>query len=654
MAEQSSDAPRPTSALSQLGAGGRADRLDFRLIVALLWRCVRLLHPVRWHIASLIGGFTALAILLLPVMLFLFDVFWTRALQGQPLTEVSARLLGFDPAQSVHVAQLEPELRRALARRAVWVGLGISCAMLPAALALWYYQVWILQRVNQLLRVEILERLQSLSLRFHAESRVGDAIYRLYQDSAMVTQLVEVLFLTPLFSLGRFAMTLVAIGLYDPWLALIIAGLWPPALLLGAWFSRRLRVGFRAAREANSDLTSHIQETLAGIRVLKAYGAEAREQQRFETSSREAFARAREARSLLAAFGIGVFWLSGLALLAVTALSTLATRSGDPLFAGSLVASAGLGVWTLGGYKGFKVLAGGGTGQVRVIFKTWGRTQDIAIGLDRVFELLDLRPEVEEAQDARPLAPVREGIRFESVSFRYVPERAALHDLSFEARVGEVTALVGPTGSGKSTALALLLRLFEPDAGRISIDGVELGRLQLASLRSRVAVALQENVLFGASIRENIRYGRPGASDAEVRAAARVACADGFVEALPEGYETLLGERGTKLSTGQRQRISLARAVLKDPDVLVLDEPTAALDARTEIEVLGRLSEWGRRRAILLVTHRLSTIRRADRIVVLREGRLVESGSHESLMARGRGYRSLVEAEAPARGGQRS
>jgi ATP-binding cassette subfamily C protein CydCD len=206
---------------------------------------------------------------------------------------------------------------------------------------------------------------------------------------------------------------------------------------------------------------------------------------------------------------------------------------------------------------------------------------------------------------------------------------------------------VGPTGAGKSTLLALLLRLFDPDRGAIEIDGVDLRRLRVASLREQVAIALQENLLFGTTIRENIRYAVPDASDAAVREAARLACAAAFIEALPLGYETPLGERGAKLSTGQRQRLSIARAVLKDAPVLLLDEPTASLDAETEQQVLANLAAWGRRRVILLVTHRLSTVRLADQIVALDAGRSVEIGSHRELMAvAGGAYRRLVEAEA--------
>jgi ABC-type multidrug transport system fused ATPase/permease subunit len=263
--------------------------------------------------------------------------------------------------------------------------------------------------------------------------------------------------------------------------------------------------------------------------------------------------------------------------------------------------------------------------------------------------MLDLEPEVLDAPDAVPLPPVRRGVRFRDVHFRYAPDRPALEGVDFEARLGSVTAIVGPTGSGKTTLMALLLRLFEPERGSIEIDGRDVRRLQVESLRRAVAMALQENLLFGTTIRENIRYAVADASDEAVREAARVAGADEFIERQEQGYDTPLGERGTKLSTGQRQRLSIARAVLKNAPILVLDEPTASLDAETELRVMRNLAEWGKGRLIFLITHRLSTIRQADQIVVLHEGRVAEAGSHAELLIREGGlYRSLVERESGA------
>src|SRR5262249_36719414 len=284
---------------------------------------------------------------------------------------------------------------------------------------------------------------------------------------------------------------------------------------------------------------------------------------RFEAASRAAFDAAYAARHRFAVYGVLVFLAATSVLVAASAWGALATRGQAQVFGARLIAASGLTAWSLGLFQFFKDRFGDGTNYLRRLFRTWGRVQDVAIGLERVFEILDLEPEVRDAPDAVDLEGVTQGIAFRAVEFRYRAERPALQDVSFYAPVGAITAVVGPTGAGKSTPLALLLRLFDPARGAIEIGGRDLRRPRVPSLRARVAIALQENLLFGTTIRENIRYAAPAASDAAVREAARVACADEFIEALALGYDTPLGERGTKLSSGQRQRLSIARAVLK-------------------------------------------------------------------------------------------
>jgi ABC-type multidrug transport system fused ATPase/permease subunit len=592
----------------------------------LLRRCVPMLQPVRGHLVRFALAVAALGLLGTSTGALLLDLHWTRVLQGEPLTPFEARLLGLDPALSVEVDSLSPDLRRSVRNREVALAVAVLTLLAPLGAALAYYLLWILQRINQQLRLELFQRLQRLSLRFHQDSRIGDAIYRLYQDSAMVTDLIQTVLLAPLGEILRFASSAAVVALLDAKLALLLLLAWPPALLLAAFFTPRLRREFRRARASNSALTSQIQETLAGARVIKAYGAEAREQRRFEERSQAAFAAAFRARSSYALLGVLAFGLVAGAILVATGLATLRTQQGAALFAQRLLAAAGFTAWNLGLFSFSKATFGASTQSIERLLGLWARAQDIAVGLDRVFELLDLEPEVREAPDAVELAPPRRGVSFRGVGFAYQPGRPALEQVSFQAPCGAVTALLGPTGAGKSTLVSLLLRLFDPDTGSVEIDGVDLRRLKLASLRANVAVALQENLLFGATVRENIRYARPEASDAQVEAAARVACADGFIAALPRGYDTLLGERGARLSTGQRQRLSIARAVLKDAPILVLDEPTAALDAATEQELLRNLLAWGRDRAILLVTHRPSTLRHADQIVRLERGRVIDAG----------------------------
>jgi ABC-type multidrug transport system fused ATPase/permease subunit len=617
-----------------------------RAVAGLLARCLRLLGPLRRHVVLLCAAVAGLTLLLLPPSLLFLDLVWTRGLQGEPLPAVQARLLRLDPAAAVEVDALSPEIRRTVVRRTVAAGVAIAVLATPAALALWYYQVWILQRLNQLLRVRLLERLQALSLRFHDQSRVGDALYRLTQDSAVVTQLVEVALLGPLYTLGGYLLAFVVALAVDPRLGLLLLAAWIPALALAAAFSAPMRRDFRRAREASAALTASIQEALSGIRVLKAHGAEAREQARFEAASRAAFDAAFTARHRYAVYGILLFAAVSSLLAAGAAWGALETRAQAELFAASLFATTGVATWSLGLFQFVKDRLGNGTNQLRRLFRTWGRAQDVGIGLERVFEILDLEPEVRDAPDARPLDDVRRALSYRDVGFRYREDRPALADVDLEVPVGAITAVVGPTGAGKSTLLALALRLFDPDQGAVALDGVDLRSLRLASLRRLVSISLQENLLFGTTIRENIRYAVPDADDRAVREAARIACADEFVERLPLGYETPLGERGAKLSTGQRQRLSIARAVLKDAPVLLLDEPTASLDPDTEGRVLRNLAAWGRDRAILLVTHRVSTVRHADHVVVLEHGRVVETGTPAELAMRPAGaYQRLLATE---------
>jgi ABC-type multidrug transport system fused ATPase/permease subunit len=634
-----------SAALQALGRGGTDDRVTFRLVRRLLARCLELLRPLRGHLLLFFAGFSVLALAFLPIGVLLFDAFWTRVLQGHPLREIEALALGLDPAVFAVGETLGTAERRRVLERCIAIGLGFGVVTTPLALALYYYQVWILQRLNQLLRVRLLERLQQLSLRFHSESRIGDALFRTIQDSSMVTQLITVLILVPLAAAGRFLFGMIVVSAFDWRMGLLLLLLGPPLVWLAHALGRRLRIAFRQARERNADLTSRIQETLAGIRVIKAYGGEGFEQRRFESASAGAFAAAFDSRALFGFLTIALFWVTAAGLVLAAAWGALQTAEGATLQA---FGAAGAAAWTLGLFNYFKLRFGDGSSALRRAFRTWGSAQDVAIGLDRVFELLDLEPEVKNAPDAVPFPALSRGVRFERVHFRYQPDRPALEGVDFEARVGSVTAIVGPTGSGKSTLMALLLRLFDPEQGRILVDDTDLRRIDLDALRAGIAVALQENLLFGATVRDNIRYAVPDASDEAVRAAARVACAEDFVAALPEGYDTLLGERGTKLSTGQRQRLSIARAVLKDAKVLILDEPTAALDAETELAVLERLAEWGRGRLIFLVTHRLSTIRRADQILLLSGGRIAEAGTHEALLARGGAYAALASREGRA------
>ena len=580
--------------------------------------------------------------------LFTIDLLNQSILQAQPLTPFLADFVGQPELKAGAVETLSTAQRQQLQWIYVAFLVAIGVITFPLGVALPYYNVWIMQRINQDLRLALVERWHRLSLRYHSDHRVGDSVYRIYQDSAQVTAIIDML-VSVATQVTQYAITVVFVAALDPRLGLMGVTVAVLAVAWARWFSPRVRVRSLVARETNSDLTSRIQEVLGAVRVVKAHGAEAIEQRRFEADSVVAFNAAARVRTLVAAVGIIMFTLAAAILLGAQFLMAVWASEERETFAAVLIGLVGLSFvrWNLAAFQWAQGELFRSSEQVRGVVRQWTSAQDMAMGLGRVFEILDIEPDVQNAPNALAMPPLRREIRFDGVDFAYEPGRPVLRDLSFVVKPGTVNAIVGPTGSGKSTVVALLTRLFDPDRGSIAIDGNDLRRIDVESLRANVSIALQQNVLFAMSVRDNIRYVSPAASDEAVNRAARVACVDDLIEALPEGLDTLLGDRGGKLSTGQRQRLSIARAVLKDTPILILDEPTAALDAATEHRVLARLAEWGAGRAIFLVTHRISTIRQADQILYLDEGRVMESGSHAELMAVPEGrYRRFVETEA--------
>ncbi|MDG2304969.1 MAG: ABC transporter ATP-binding protein [Candidatus Binatia bacterium] len=583
------------------------------------------LRPMWPHLTGMFLGFAALAVILVPVGLLLVDLLWTRILLGSPLTVQQAEILrlAVEPftSEALTGPQRHEVLNRWLELAAFAFGLGV-----PGLLSLYAYRLWILQKINQTLRLDILDRLQSLSLRFHKEHTAGDAIYRMVQDAATVSRFLESLVITPIGAVAQFLLQLGIVSLFDPRLTGLLLAIWLPLTLL-AWFrTGNLRHGLLAARAANARVTTRVQELAAALPVVKACGSEDWDAERFEEESRRSFQVAHSARIHVVTYEIQIYWVLGAAMVIAFAAGAVHTRSGHSTSATIL----GIHTWTLGLWTYFCArFAQAGT-NARSLFVNWGRAQDVFAGLGRVFDLLDRAPDLTDAPDAVDLPTPREGVRLRSVSFRYDAGRAALDGVDFFTPIGSITAIVGPSGAGKSTLLSLLLRLADPDSGSIEIDGLALSRVRRASLREQLAIALQEPLLFGGTIADNIRWAAPAASDARVEAAARVACAHDFIQALPQGYETPLGERGVKLSTGQRQRLSIARAILKNPSILLLDEPTAALDVDTERKLVASLTAWGRDRTLFIVTHRPATAAMADQILALAHGRVQDRPAGET------------------------
>ena len=607
----------------------------------------------------------AVTLLTMVIALFSVDLISQSILQAEPLTPFLADFIGrpelsvgsvpgtLEPSGEGGPANVDLELLTTEQRHGLkWVYAVFMVvswvAMVPSAMFMPYYYIFIMQRVNQDLRMALLGRWHRLSIRYHSDHRVGDSVYRIYQDSAQVTAVIGTITQAAQL-LNTYVIGVVFLGALDPILGTMAASVVLLAVLWGRWYSPRMREKSLASREANSDFTSRVQESFAAVRVVKAYGTGEAEQERLVRDSVTAFNASYRVRTLMAVVGIVTFTLAAAALLGAQFLMAVWAQGTREVFAAVLVGLVGLSFtkWNLAAYNWAHDQLGASSESVRSLVTLWAQAQDMAMGLDRVFDILDIEPDVENDPDAISMPPLTREIRFSHVDFAYEPGRAVLRDVSFAVEPGSVTAIVGPTGSGKSSLMSLLSRLFDPDSGSVAIDGVDLRELDVDSLRRNVSVALQENVLFGMSVRDNIRYVVPDASDEAVHRAAHVACVDEYIAGLPQGLDTVLSDRGGKLSTGQRQRLSIARAVVKDAPILILDEPTAALDAHIEHRLLERLAGWGAGRAIFLITHRISTIRRAGRILYLDQGEIVENGSHDELMQiEGGRYRNLVETEA--------
>ena len=622
------------------------DRLNFSAVMQIFFRTWPFIRPSLKHLIFFVF-ISGVVFIFVASLGFIITGLMNGAIVGaQPLGSLHVDIYGLDPEVYVNVEVLSDDARRQLPWLVIWTAALLFGVAVPVGFAMWYYTVWIFQAINQRMRVRLIEQLQMQSLAYHNNAETGDAIYRVYQDSAMVTQIIRSIFLDPMQFLGRYLFSIVIVAAFDPWLALVVGVTVLPVLTLGYWFSSPLRRAFRTARENNSSLTSWIQESIVGIRVVKATGHERERLETFVSRSSDAFGAAFRARVMLAVLGILVFMVISIAILTNISLAAMFSNDSDETFARDLLLGFGFAVWNLGSFTAFMTRSADGIHSLNELLAIWGRAQDMAVGLSRVYEILDLTPDIVDAPNAIDLPSFQDGIRFENVGFEYRPDIPVLKDISFEARPGTITALIGATGTGKSTLMSLLLRLADPSHGRITIDGHDLRELSLTSLRNQISIATQENILFSETVRENIRYAVPEALDKDVTNAATVAAANEFIEAMPGQYDTPLGERATRISTGQRQRIVIARAIIKDTPILILDEPTAALDAETELQVMANLALWGEGRCIFLITHRLSTIRRADSVLYLKDGYIAAAGAHDQLMAESETYRTFVQAES--------
>jgi ATP-binding cassette, subfamily B, bacterial len=504
----------------------------------------------------------------------------------------------------------------------VWVvvgGLLIFAVNSTIEVVLTFAWIRVGQQMAYDLAQDLFARLQRRSLLFHARTPVGDSMSRVTTDSWCVYTLASSLLVTPLRAVLMLAFTAAVMFSMEPSLTLLALSVAPLMAYASYRFGKPIRRIARLRREIEAQIQSHVQRTLRSIPVVKAFAQEDRERERFEEFADEAIRVHKRG-----AVAIGMFDLGGGF---VPAFGTAAV-----LWYGALLVLDGQ--LTLGALLVFLAYLTTLQGEMKNLLGVYSTVQTAGASVDRVMEVLEAEEEVEERPGAAELGRVRGRIELQGVTFGYEAERPILHDVSLRVEPGQTLALVGATGAGKSTLVGLVPRFFDPWQGRVLLDGVDVREVTLRSLRAQVSLVLQEPFLFPLSVAENIAYGRPGATRAEVEAAAVAANAHAFIERLPQGYETVIGERGATLSGGERQRVAIARALLKDAPVLILDEPTSALDAATEALVIEALERLMAGRTTLIIAHRFSTIRRADRIALLEHGRIVEFGSHAELAAK--------------------
>ncbi len=508
---------------------------------------------------------------------------------------------------------------------------GVAAALGLFSAGRFYMVSWLGERVTADLRNAVYGHVLRQSPEFFETTQTGEVLSRLTGDTTLVQTVVGS---SLSMGLRNAVMGVGALGMLvytNPRLMVQVLGVLVLIVLPSVWFGRRVRKLSRASQDRVADSSAIAAEVLNAIPVVQSYTAEARESARFDASTQEAFntaVRRTRARSVLIAFII--IATSG-ALLWGLYQGTQAVMRGD-ITAGHL-----------GQTVVYVIILAGATA---VLGEVYGDLLRAAGATERLMELLETRSPVTSPSHpaAAPVLGAGSAIKFEAVDFHYPsrPLQAALSAFSLDVAPGETVAIVGPSGAGKSTVFQLLLRFYDPASGRITLDGVPTRELALQDLRQRIGIVPQDAVIFSSSALENIRYGKPGASDEETKAAARAAFAHDFIMNLPEAYDTFLGERGVRLSGGQRQRIAIARAMLKNAPLLLLDEATSALDAESERMVQAALESAMKGRTTLVIAHRLATVQQADRIIVLDHGKLVEQGTHDSLVAANGVYARLA------------
>ncbi len=480
------------------------------------------------------------------------------------------------------------------------------------------------------MRVKVYDHLQKLSLRYYQDKQTGQLMSRTTNDTAtfemLIAHVVPELFANALVIVG------VAVVLFSLNVRLALLTLIPiPFLLIGSWiFVNKVRPNFRTAQGNLAELNATLQDNISGMKEIQIFNQQPREKDRIRTRAGNYASAILHALKLSAVFHPTVEAISSMGTVIVV------------MFGGLLALDGSLSVADIVGFLLYLNLF---YQPISALARVTEDLQQAIAGADRVFEVLDTEPDIKDSSNAVNIKECKGDIVFDDVSFSYVDNVPVLQNISFRAEPGKMVALVGPTGVGKTTIISLIARFYEPVTGRIMLDGNDLKGLTLSSLRSQISIVLQDIFLFNGTVADNIAYGSKEATKDDIIRAAVTARAHEFIMEMPEGYDTIIGERGVKLSGGQKQRLSIARAVLRNTPILILDEATAAVDVETEAKIQQAIQELAENRTIIVVAHRLSTVKKADTILVIQDGKILESGNHSELLAYNGVYKQLCEIQ---------
>ncbi len=512
-----------------------------------------------------------------------------------------------------------------------------SLVYLLTYLVVWsagYFQAkwtaWAGQRALYDLRTQLFQHVQNQSLGFFDRRKSGELMSRLVNDINSMADLISSAFVLVLTDAVLLIGIVAILFSMDPLLAAAVLCIVPIMWFSVQRFRERLLGAFRVVRRKTGELNATLQESISGVRDIQAYNQEGSKLQSFTQVNREQMKASVRSVDVWAIFMPVMEVIGSLGIVIVLALGGY---------------RVGLGIISIGTLAAFIAYVERFMQPIRALSQVYNQVQSAMAASERIFEIIDTPPAVVDAADPKSVTGLREGIRFDRLTFGYDPEIPVLNQVDLDIPVGSRVALVGPTGAGKTSIINLVCRFYDPQEGSVRIDGVDLRELRLADWRRRIAIVPQESFLFSGTVAENIRFGRDDATDEEMRHAAKAVGIDKYISQLPQGYETQVNERGVRFSMGQRQLISFARALLCNPDVLILDEATAHIDSESEARVQEALLTLLEGRTSIIIAHRLSTIRACDKIVVVDSGRLVEEGSHEQLLERDGLYATLYKAQ---------